>query len=245
MQRVAELHLRAAIKDPALRKKLTPDYLLGCKRLLLSNNYYPAVAQPNVDVFHTGVREIRGNKVVGSDGSTRDADVIILGTGFHVADASMSQNIIGKDGRSLSEVWGGSPEAYRGTTMAGFPNAFMVLGPNLGIGHNSAFIVIEAQLDYIFDALATMRRDALRTIEVRSEVQRSYNQEVQRDLQNTVWNVGGCSSYYIDENGKNSIAFPWSTRRMRKLLSRFDVASYHTTRLDARTLGNEEVGTHV
>lgn len=244
VQRVAELHLRASIKDPALRKKLTPDYVLGCKRLLLSNDYYPAVAKANVEVLHTGVREVRGNTVLGADGSAREVDTIILGTGFHVADAPMAQNVYGKEGRSLAEVWAGSPEAYRGTTITGFPNSFMVLGPNLGIGHNSAFIVIEAQLDYIFDALKIMRKQGIARLEVRSDVQQSYNREVQRDLQTTVWNVGGCSSYYIDGNGKNSVAFPYSTRRMRRLLERFDLTSYHADST-VRTNLSKEVEEHV
>jgi cation diffusion facilitator CzcD-associated flavoprotein CzcO len=228
-QAVALRHLHKSVTDPALRAKLTPDYVLGCKRILLSNDYYPAVSQPNVELFATGVSAIRGNTVVGTDGTEREVDTIILGTGFHVSDPPIAAHIRGSDGRTLAEVWAGSPEAYRGTTMAGFPNAFMVLGPNLAIGHNSAFLVIEAQLAYIVDALRTMRRRKLTRLEVRRDAQATYNRRVQRDLQGTVWNTGGCSSYYIDENGKNSIAFPWSTRRMQQLLTRFDLENYHAT----------------
>jgi cyclohexanone monooxygenase len=227
VQAAAELHLRRSVKDPELRRKLTPNYVLGCKRMLLSNDYYPAVTRSNVEVLATGVREIRGRSVVGQDGEIRDVDTVILGTGFHVTDPPMANQVRGTDGRSLAEVWGGSPEAYRGTTVAGFPNSFGVLGPNLAIGHNSAFLVIEAQLAYILDALRVAREDDLSRIEVRRDAQAAYNRRIQRGLETTVWNTGGCASYYIDANGRNSVAFPWSTDRMRALLARFDVENYH------------------
>lgn len=226
VQSAALLHLKRSVRDPALRSKLTPRYVIGCKRLLLSNDYYPAVAKPNVEVLATGVQRVSGHEVVGSDGEARQVDTIILGTGFHVTDPPMATRVRGADGRSLAEVWAGSPEAYRGTSTAGFPNAFGVLGPNLAIGHNSAFLVIEAQLDYIVDALRTAKKQGLSRIEVRRSAQAAYNRQVQKDLMGTVWNTGGCSSYYIDANGKNSVAFPWSTDRMRRMLRTFDAENY-------------------
>ncbi len=226
VQAAALLHLRRSVRDPVLRSKLTPSYVLGCKRLLLSNDYYPAVAKPNVEVLATGVERVRGRAVVGSEGEAREVDTIILGTGFHVTDPPMAARVRGSDGRSLAETWVGSPEAYRGTSTAGFPNAFGVLGPNLAIGHNSAFLVIEAQLDYIVDALRTAKREGLSRIEVRRSAQAAYNRQVQKGLTGTVWNTGGCSSYYIDANGRNSVAFPWSTDRMRRMLRRFDAENY-------------------
>jgi cyclohexanone monooxygenase len=226
IERLARWHLKRTVADPQLRAALTPDYTLGCKRILMSNNYYPAVNQPNVEVLPTGVREIRGNTVVGTDGSERDVDVIILGTGFHVSDVPVAKHVRDADGKSLDDHWRGSPEAYRGTTIKGFPNFFLILGPNLAIGHNSAFIVIEAQLDYVMAALRAMRERALSSIEVKASVQARYNARVQKDLQATVWNTGGCSSYYIDANGKNSIGFPWSTFEMRRLLSSFELSDY-------------------
>ena len=228
VEKVGRLHLRLAVKDPVLRARLTPDYTLGCKRVLLSNNYYPALAQPNVELRATGVQSLRGRSLIGADGSEREVDTIILGTGFHVTDAPSAESVFDPQGRSLAQVWGGSPQAYRGTTIAGFPNLFLVLGPNLAIGHNSAFIVIEAQLNYAIGALREMRRRKLARVEMRREVQAAYNEKVQRDLQGTVWNTGGCSSYYLDANGRNSTGFPWSTLEMRRLLARFDLTSYHT-----------------
>ncbi|HMJ10252.1 MAG TPA: NAD(P)/FAD-dependent oxidoreductase, partial [Polyangiaceae bacterium] len=245
VQAVALRHLQKQVQDPELRAKLTPNYVLGCKRVLLSNDYYPALTQPNVEVLPMGVTEIRGNTVVGTD-AAREVDTIILGTGFHVSDPPIAAHIRGAHGRTLAEVWSGSPEAYRGTTIAGFPNAFMVLGPNLAIGHNSAFIVIEAQLDYICDALTSLRREGVTRIEVRRDAQASYNRRVQRDLAGTVWNTGGCSSYYIDANGRNSIAFPWSTLRMRRILARFDIENYHaTTPRRSLAAANNGVSAHV
>ncbi|MDX1418309.1 MAG: hypothetical protein R3293_29180, partial [Candidatus Promineifilaceae bacterium] len=132
-------------------------------------------------------------------------------------------------GQSLSDMWKDGMQAYRGTTIAGLPNAFMVLGPNLGIGHNSAFIVIEAQINYIVSALTTMRDQQLQRFEVKEEVQRDYNRKVQKDLQGTVWNTGGCSSYYLDKNGFNSVGFPWSTLEMQRLLKQFDSDNYTLT----------------
>lgn len=226
VERLARAHLRLTIKEPTLREKLTPDYTLGCKRVLLSNDYYPALAQPNVEVLATGVREIRGNVVVADDGSERAVDTIILGTGFHVTEQPITQRVKGANGTTLAAQWAGSPEAYRGTTIHGFPNLFLVLGPNLAIGHNSAFIVIEAQINYAMAAIRTMRQQQLVRVEVREAVQQQYNHRVQQALAGTVWNTGGCSSYYIDANGRNSTGFPWSTLTMRRLLSQFDLESY-------------------
>ncbi|HKY90789.1 MAG TPA: NAD(P)/FAD-dependent oxidoreductase [Nevskiaceae bacterium] len=225
-QRIGRAHLRLAVKDPTLRARLTPDYTLGCKRVLLSNDYYPALQEPNVELLHTGVVRVDGRRLIGADGSSREVDTIILGTGFHVTDPPSAEHLFGTQGRSLADLWDGSPEAYRGTTVAGFPNLFLVLGPNVGIGHNSAFIVIESQLAYAMDALRTMRREGLARLEVRADAQSAYNAVVQRELQHTVWNTGGCSSYYIDANGRNSTGFPWSTLEMRRLLAKFDRAAY-------------------
>ncbi len=227
-QKIGLWHLKKSVPDAQLQAKLTPDYTLGCKRVLMSNDYYPALCQDNVDLFTAAVQEVHGSVVVGADGSEAEVDTIILGTGFHVTEPPIAERIFDAEGCSLSQIWKDRMQAYRGTTIAGLPNAFMVLGPNLGIGHNSAFVVIEAQIQYIVSALKTMRQKGLSRIEVREEVQVSYNEKLQRDLQGTVWNTGGCSSYYLDRNGFNSVGFPWSTFRMRSLLKEFDLESYHS-----------------
>ena len=229
IQKLGLAHLKVAIKDATLRAKLTPDYTLGCKRVLMSNNYYPTLNQPNVDVFHTGLKEVRGKTLVGQDGSECEVDTVILGTGFFVTEPPIANHIFNDAGESLSQMWEDGMQAYRGTTINGLPNAFMVLGPNLGIGHNSAFIVIEAQINYIVSTLKTMREQQLDRIEVKAEVQQQYNRKVQKDLQGTVWNTGGCSSYYLDKNGLNSVGFPWSTLEMQRLLKTFDADNYTLT----------------
>ena len=229
IQKLGEAHLRLTIKDPDLRAKLTPDYTLGCKRVLMSNHYYPALNRPNVAVHATGLKAVRGRTLIGQDGSQCEADTIILGTGFFVTEPPIAEHIHDHAGRSLSTLWKDGMQAYRGTTIAGLPNAFMVLGPNLGIGHNSAFIVIEAQINYILSTLKTMRERQLSRVEVNADAQRDYNRRVQKDLQGTVWNTGGCSSYYLDQNGLNSVGFPWSTLELQRLLKRFDADSYHLT----------------
>lgn len=226
MQSIAKWHINKHIKDEVLKQKITPDYTMGCKRVLLSNHYYKALAQDNVDVIASGVDRIEGNTIIASNGEQYEADVIILGTGFHVSDVPIAKHVQGKSGKTMNDIWQGSPEAYRGTTITDFPNFFLVLGPNLAIGHNSAFIIIEAQLNYVIGALTKMRDRKIDCIEVNAQAQKEYNEQVQKDLQSTVWNTGGCTSYYIDENGKNSIGFPWSTLKLRKMLANFDSEAY-------------------
>ena len=226
LQGLAKRHINRSIKDETLKKKITPDYTMGCKRVLLSNHYYKALSQDNVDVIASGVQKIEGNKIIASNGEQCEADIIILGTGFHVSDVPIAKHVKGKSGKTMDDIWQGSPEAYRGTTITDFPNFFLILGPNLAIGHNSAFIIIEAQLNYVTEALKEMRDGDISRLEVSSHAQKIYNEKVQQDLKSTVWNTGGCTSYYIDENGKNSIGFPWSTLKLRKMLAHFDKQAY-------------------
>jgi cyclohexanone monooxygenase len=241
VQRLGLAHLRRAVKDPALREALTPDYTLGCKRLLMSNNYYPALTQPNVEVHATAVREIRESTVIGADGAAHEVDAIIFGTGFHILDMPLSSLVHDHRGRSLADHWQGSPQAYLGTTVSGFPNLFLLLGPNLGTGHSSAFMILEAQLAYVADALRFMRDQDWTSIDVRSEAQDAYNAEVQAALTGTVYNTGGCSSYYLDTNGRNSFIWPWSTGNMRKRIRRFDPADYDVRKRLPRQLHLREL----
>jgi len=226
VQRLGLAHLRLTVRDPKLRAALTPDYTLGCKRLLMSNTYYPALTRPNVEVHPTAVREVRGSTVVGADGSRCEVDAIVFGTGFHILDMPLSDRVHDGSGRSLADRWQGSPQAYLGTTVSGFPNLFLLLGPNLGTGHSSAFMILESQLAYLGDALRRMRSGGWTSIDVRPEVQEAYNREVQDALPGTVYNSGGCSSYYLDVNGRNSFIWPWSTGRMRRRIRGFDPGEY-------------------
>ncbi len=229
LQKVGQAYLRAAVRDRELRAKLTPDYLLGCKRILFSNNYLQSLTRPNVEVHATGVERVEGSTVVGSDGSTAEVDAIILGTGFHILDMPVADLVRGADGRTLAEHWAGSPEAYQGTVVAGFPNAFIVLGPSLGTGHGSAFAVAESQVAMIVDAVTTARAEGWTALDVRRTAQASYVDDVQAALAGTAYSGASCHSYFIDANGRNSFSWPWSTGELKRRISRFDRSAFTIT----------------
>jgi cation diffusion facilitator CzcD-associated flavoprotein CzcO len=225
-ERMARKHLREQVPDPALRARLTPNYRIGCKRILPSNEYYPALVQPNVELVTDAITTITPRGIVTSDGVERELDTIILGTGFHVTDMPVAHWIYGGDGRTLAEHWSGSAQAYLGSTVAGFPNLFLIVGPNTGLGHNSIVFMIESQLRYLMQALRFMDARGLQIIEVREPVQRQYNEELQRRLQGTVWNSGGCVSWYLDEHGRNTTIWPGSTWPYRQRLRHFRPEDY-------------------
>jgi cation diffusion facilitator CzcD-associated flavoprotein CzcO len=226
LERIPMAHMRKQIQDPELRRKLTPDYSIGCKRILPTNEWYPALAQPNVEVVAGGLTEVRPRSVVAEDGTEREVDTIIFGTGFHVTDVPIADRVTGRDGRTLTETWNGSMQAYKGTTVAGYPNLFFLVGPNTGLGHTSIVFIIESQIAYVLDALRTMRRRGAHTLEVRKEAQSAYNAELDRMTEGTVWVGGGCTSYYIDRNGHNSALWPTYTWPFRQRTREFDVAAY-------------------
>jgi cation diffusion facilitator CzcD-associated flavoprotein CzcO len=225
-ERIGRRHLRKQVPDPELRRELTPDYTFGCKRALLSNDYYPALTCPNVEVVTHGISEVRANSVVAADGTEREVDVIIFGTGFRVQDMPVVDRVRGREGLTLAERWRESMQAYLGTTVAGFPNLFMLLGPNTGLGHTSVVVMVEAQIAYVMDALRAMDRHEWRSLEVREEAQRAYNERVQEGLRGTVWNAGGCASWYLDRSGRNTTLWPSFTWRFRERTRRFDPAPY-------------------
>jgi cation diffusion facilitator CzcD-associated flavoprotein CzcO len=225
-RRVALRYLSSQVKDPELRAKLTPRYAPGCKRILISNDYLPALAQPNVDVVTNGVAEIREHSIVTRDGAEREVDTIIFGTGFHVTDVPIATRVFGVGGRSLREAWSGGMQAYRGTSVAGFPNLFLILGPNTGLGHTSVVLMAEWQARYVTRALQHMRQAGLGELEVRPAAQAEWNARLQRKMGGTVWLAGGCASWYLDEHGRNTTLWPDFTFRFRKALRRFDPESY-------------------
>lgn len=226
IQRMAERHLARQVPDPALRATLTPDFTIGCKRMLMSNSYYPALTRENVAVVPHAVTEVRERSVVGGDGIERPADTIIFGTGFKILDMPIAEIVRGRDGRTMAETWQGSPRGYLGTTVAGFPNLFVLLGPNLGNGHSSATVLLEQQMRYVVRALEAMDREGVVGVEVLDDVQRAFNADVDAALRGTVWNAGGCGSYYFDSTGRNSFMYPWSTLHHRRRTRRFDLAHY-------------------
>lgn len=225
-ERIARAHLQRQVPDPGLREQLTPDYTIGCKRILIANDYYPALARPNVTVVDSGVSQIRGSTIVAADGTERPADTIIFGTGFHVTDYPAGEVIWGRGGQRLADAWRDGMEAYRGTTVSGFPNLFLLTGPNTGLGHSSMVYMIEAQLNYVIDALRRMDRQGMCSFDVRSEAQRTYNRGVQQRMRNTVWTTGGCVSWYLDDTGRNTSLWPDFTWRFARQTRRFDAAAY-------------------
>ncbi len=204
-------YLAHVVRDPDLRARLTPHFRLGCKRVLVSSDYLPALTQPNVEVIASAVRELVPEGIVDAEGRTHAVDTIVFATGFRVTDQPFSEHVHGREGRTLAEVWRGSPQAYLGTTVAGFPNFFLLTGPNTGLGHSSMLLMIEAQLELVLGALRELDRAGTRTIEPKPEVQRRFVDEVQRGGAGTVWTAGGCQSWYLDETGRNSTLWPWST----------------------------------
>lgn len=219
LQSAAARNIHKGVKDPALREQLVPDYTIGCKRILQSNTWYPALAADNVSVTG-GVQEIDGNTLIASDGTRHVADVIIYGTGFEVANPPIADRIVGKSGERLADRWQGSPAVYLGTLPEECPNLFLTFGPNL-YTFSSAFVIIEAQLKLVMKALTEARDQNILAFSVSNERNRVFNEKLQQALSKTVWNAGGCSSYFIDRNGKNSSNWPWTTFRMRRRLAGF------------------------
>jgi cation diffusion facilitator CzcD-associated flavoprotein CzcO len=225
-ERVALRHMHKTVKDPVLRAKLTPSYRIGCKRILPSNDYYPALVQPNVEV--TGaLTAVAGGRAVAADGSAHEVDAIVLGTGFDVTDLPVAHRVTGRDGRTLAEVWEREGRsALRSTTVAGFPNLFLMLGPNSGLGHNSMVYVIESQAAYVVDAIQELTVRRLAAIEPEPHAQRRWNDAVQRRMAGTVWQQGGCHSWYQDPDGRNTTLWPGFTFRFRHLTRSIDMREY-------------------
>jgi cation diffusion facilitator CzcD-associated flavoprotein CzcO len=229
-RRMGLSYLEKEIADPELRSKLTPAYAPGCKRILLSENYLQSLTKPNVDVITGGVTEVRGRTVIGSDGSEREVDTIILGTGFHVTDLPIAGQVRGRDGRTLAETWEQTGmAAHRGTTVAGFPSFFFLLGPNTGLGHNSVMVMAEAQVGYVMQALEHLRGAG--SLSPRPDAQAAWNDDVQKRMRGTVWTAGGCASWYLDAAGRNTTLWPDFSFRFRRALARFDAAEYEVAPL--------------
>ncbi|HEX5566366.1 MAG TPA: NAD(P)/FAD-dependent oxidoreductase [Streptomyces sp.] len=240
VEKLARRHMTRAVRDPALRAKLTPDYRIGCKRILLSNTYYPALVRPNVDVVASGLKEVRGSTLLAADGTEAEVDAIVFGTGFHVTDMPIAHRITGAAGTTLAEAWKDGMEGLRGCTAAGFPNFMTIIGPNTGLGNSSMILMIEAQLDYLVDYLGQL--DALTAatggraaLDARPEAVRAWNERVQERMRRTVWNTGGCDSWYLDANGRNTTVWPGTTGEFRRATRRVDRAEYRVLRAPART----------
>jgi cation diffusion facilitator CzcD-associated flavoprotein CzcO len=234
VEKVARGHIAKQVPDPELRVKVTPDYTIGCKRILPSNHWYPALMRDNVELVTDGIAEIRPNGYVTTDGTLHEVDTIIFATGFYVTDIPLANIVTGASGEKLSDVWDRSPQAYRGTAIAGFPNLFLLVGPNVGLGHNSIVFMIEAQLNYVLGALDAMKQRGAGRVEVRRDAQEAYNDHLQAKMGQTVWNSGGCASWYIDAQGKNTTIWPDFTFRFWQQTREFDAAAYELAPASAR-----------
>ncbi|MFJ3232459.1 flavin-containing monooxygenase [Streptomyces sp. NPDC086787] len=234
VERLARRNMARSVKDPVLRAKLTPDYRIGCKRILLSSTYYPALTRPNVDVVASGLAEVRGSTLVAADGSEAEADAIVFGTGFHVTDLPIAERVVGADGRTLAESWKGGMQALRGASAAGFPNWLTIIGPNTGLGNSSMILMIESQLNYLADYVRQL--DVLGgrvALDARPGAVRTWNRTVQERMKRTVWNTGGCTSWYLDANGRNTTIWPGTTTEFRRATRRVDLAEYDVLRAPA------------
>ncbi|GAB3674123.1 NAD(P)/FAD-dependent oxidoreductase [Actinocorallia lasiicapitis] len=208
--------LRKAVPDPELRRRLHPDHPLGCKRVLISDDYYPALLRPNVELVTEPVKEVRQNALVTEDGQVRTADTIIFGTGFRATDFLAPMTIRGRDGRELTEEWRDGAHAHLGLTVHGFPNLYLLYGPNTNLGHNSIVYMLESQFAYVMACLRTGR-----TLEVRRDVQSAFNDDLQRRMKGTIWN-SGCTSWYQTADGKHVNNWPGYTFAYRRATRRPD-----------------------
>lgn len=218
-QWLAKRFIRKQVADREIADKLTPDYAMGCKRILLSSDFYPTLNRSNVELNTRGVSEVRENSVVDGNGTEYPVDAIIFGTGFHVTDAFDHLSIVGRGGRKLQDTWSEGMEAHKGITVSGFPNLFFLLGPNTGLGHNSVVFMIESQINYVLSLLRPMLRGEFSQADVRQSAQDEFNEKIQSELKGAVWSSGGCQSWYLDANGVNRTIWPgftwnywWQTR---------------------------------
>ncbi|HEX6390915.1 MAG TPA: NAD(P)/FAD-dependent oxidoreductase [Solirubrobacteraceae bacterium] len=221
IEAIGRAHLRRQVSDPALREQLTPRYRFGCKRPILSNTYYPALQRDNARLVTDPIARVNKRSITTADGTRHDVDTIISAVGYRYNRSLLVKRLTGRDGRTLGDVWDRSPRAYLGSAVPGFPNMFILLGPN-AIGINSAIFSLEAQMDYVMRALET----GARVMEVRPDAFAAYVEEVDRRNEGTVWTAGGCRSYYLDDRGRQFALYPGFASQYRRRTRRFDPQAY-------------------
>jgi cation diffusion facilitator CzcD-associated flavoprotein CzcO len=220
-------NIQKGISDPELRAKVTPSFQLGCKRVLRSNEYYPALAADNTELVTDRIAKVTGNAIVTEDGAEREIDVLVVATGFYTTELPITEHITGRTGRTLADRWRETGmTAYKGTTIPEFPNLFMIVGPNTGQGHTSMIFIIESQVAYIRDALRTLRSQGFAGTEPTQQATDRWNRSLQRRMKRTVWTTGGCSSWYLDSHGRNTTLWPRSTVDFRRRLASYDAEAY-------------------
>lgn len=228
LQKASKLYLRAKVKDSKLREKLTPNYQIGCKRINISDDYYESLQRPNSDLITESISLIDSAGIKTTDGITHECDTIIFGTGFVTTEYLQPMKIYGSKEKELTEQWAGSAESYLGISVAGFPNYFLLLGPNTGLGHNSVVFMIEAQIEYVIRALNYLKKAKKSLIDVKLERQETFCRLTQMKLENFSWG-SGCDSWYLSKNGKNYSIWPGFTPSYWWKTRKFDAENYHVT----------------
>lgn len=216
--------LKQQISDPAMRAKLTPEYAYGCKRILTSDNYLPALVHRNIDVVTQGIRRITATGIETTDGQHHQVDAIIYGTGFAATSFLSPMVLRGRKGLELNKAWGTGAKAYLGMTVPAFPNLFMLYGPNTNLGHNSIVYMLESQIAHVMRIVKAMEAKKVKSVEVNSEVYEGFNQHLKKRLTHTVWN--GCSSWYVDSMGNSSTNWPGFTLTYRRLARKSSLNAY-------------------
>lgn len=227
LEKLSLRHLHAQVNDPWLRRQLTPDYRIGCKRVLLSSDYYPALQQPNCELITWPVDRLCEQGIRSCDGLVHQVDCIVFATGYDVGknSAALAYPISGLGGRQLAHDWQHHSEAYKSTTISGYPNLFVMLGPNAGPGHNSALVYMEAQADYAVQGIQLLLQRKLRYADVRADVQAQFNRDIQRRLQRCNWN-SGCKSWYLTSDGFNPSMYPGFATQFQQQLRFYDTQDY-------------------
>ena len=222
-QKEALKHLKNQIPDVEMRQKLTPEFTIGCKRIILSNTLYPALAQENCSLYskEQGIKAITGTGITTQDNQQIDVDLIVYSTGYDATDGMISYPVIGKNGYSLNSFWQQYPRAYLGTTTPNFPNLFVVTGPNTGIGHTSAIFVIEAQMNYIMKSIKSVLTKKCNSIEVTANAEADYTHMIHSEMEKTVWKAGGCHSWYQSKSGHVTAMFPGFSFTYRHMANEF------------------------
>jgi len=227
-RRAAEKLIRKQIADPEIRKKVTPDFEFGCKRVILSDTLYPAYCRDNVSLFdkHNGISEITEKGIISADGVEHELDLIVYSTGYDATDGVISYPVVGRDGKTLAAVWEDYPRAYLGTSAPGFPNLFIVTGPNTGIGHTSALFLIESQMNYIMNCIKNLDKRKQQVIEVTASAEDKYTTHIHQEMLRTVWHNGGCNSWYKSKSGKVIAMFPGFSFTFRRWAKKFKPADH-------------------
>lgn len=223
---IARRHLAQSVPEPRLREKLTPNYSLGCKRVLLSDDYLVSLTQPNVELHTSPLSAVREHSILLADGSEHEVDALIFGTGFQVQEQPIAKLIRGRHGLTLAEAWADTMKAHVGTTVSGFPNLFLLMGPNTALGHSSVLLMLESQIEHVMGALRYLEGRNLAAVEPTPDAQAGFVRHVDARMQGTVWNQGGCSSWYLDAMGRNSTLWPGLISSFKRRVERFEPSEY-------------------